>query len=597
MKKTTAAFWISIFLFAVGCSNGVQAPTAVDQATADAVAKSLATVNAEESVHLFEYDATLPLDIQEEERSQGSGWMQIDFTYASPKGGRVPARMVLPEGKGPFPGLILQHGGLGSYDDFTPFAHILAGYGTLVLMINDPYTRPGGWQPTEFMGATWPYYTNQDLDYKIQYITDLRRAIDILAARPEVNQERLAYWGNSYGGAMGGLLAGIENRLVAYVLQIGDGGLVEHTSEPGEDGLPTHFGKEWAALMWPTESLHFIGRSAPAAILFQNGIHDINVPPSDAVRYQTAASEPKTVIWYDSGHDLPVEAYLDAADWLHPYLGEDLRWFSPNYRPSAILIDRFLTLWLFSLFASIVFFHVDAYRLSTLPIRMRLGWTLTIILLGPLALAIFWLTLRKIRPGEASTNGIPIWARVLDASTITSTNLVTGLVIGSLVTNLIASVDFRLTLIIIYATLLSCCWALTLLYRRLFRISVFGLITIVNIAMVVTLILSVLTASPHGMPARLNPGMWWVATLGAIVILLISYPVHWLLMRVHMERWGSDMDNDQTPVVKSRYRWLVLTSLIVISFLGVFLSITILVLSQTDLDVAQVIALLAGQNH
>ena len=57
------------------------------------------------------------------------------------------------------------------------------------------------------------------------------------------------------------------------------------------------------------------------------------------------------------------------------------------------------------------------------------------------------------------------------------------------------------------------------------------------------------------------------------------------------------MDNDQTPVVKSRYRWLVLTSVIIISFVGVFLSITILVLSQTNLDVAQVIALLAGQNH
>ena len=38
MKKTTAAFWISIFLFAVGCYNGVQAPTSVEEATADAVA-------------------------------------------------------------------------------------------------------------------------------------------------------------------------------------------------------------------------------------------------------------------------------------------------------------------------------------------------------------------------------------------------------------------------------------------------------------------------------------------------------------------------------------------------------------------------------
>lgn len=126
---------------------------------------------------------------------------------------------------------------------------------------------------------------------------------------------------------MGDLLAGIENRLVAYVLKIRDGSLVEHTYEPGDDGLPAHFGKEWAALMWPTESLHDISRSAPAAILFQNGIHDINVPTTDAMRNQTAASELKTVDWYDSGHDLPVEPYLDAADWLQPYLGEDQRWF------------------------------------------------------------------------------------------------------------------------------------------------------------------------------------------------------------------------------------------------------------------------------
>jgi len=63
------------------------------------------------------------------------------------------------------------------------------------------------------------------------------------------------------------------------VLVIGDGGLVEYTADPGEDGLNIHFSDTWAALMWPTESLHFIGRAAPAALLFQNGLHDTNMPP------------------------------------------------------------------------------------------------------------------------------------------------------------------------------------------------------------------------------------------------------------------------------------------------------------------------------
>jgi len=32
------------------------------------------------------------------------------ITYASPIGGEVPALVVIPKGKGPFPGVIVQHG-------------------------------------------------------------------------------------------------------------------------------------------------------------------------------------------------------------------------------------------------------------------------------------------------------------------------------------------------------------------------------------------------------------------------------------------------------------------------------------------------------
>jgi hypothetical protein len=45
---------------------------------------------------------------------------------------------------------------------------------------------------------------------EVQLIIDLRRAIDLLGGRPDVDPQRIAYLGVSYGGAMGGLLAGDE---------------------------------------------------------------------------------------------------------------------------------------------------------------------------------------------------------------------------------------------------------------------------------------------------------------------------------------------------------------------------------------------------
>jgi hypothetical protein len=50
----------------------------------------------------FDYDQKGPLDMQEagvEKRGDGD---VHDISYASPKGGRVPAYLVVPMGKGPF---------------------------------------------------------------------------------------------------------------------------------------------------------------------------------------------------------------------------------------------------------------------------------------------------------------------------------------------------------------------------------------------------------------------------------------------------------------------------------------------------------------
>jgi hypothetical protein len=75
------------------------------------------TLSRGEVARLFDYDRRRPLAITKLGSNTGrvpAG--QLDgvtvhlITYASPKGGEVPALVVVPKGKGPFPGGIVQHG-------------------------------------------------------------------------------------------------------------------------------------------------------------------------------------------------------------------------------------------------------------------------------------------------------------------------------------------------------------------------------------------------------------------------------------------------------------------------------------------------------
>jgi hypothetical protein len=65
----------------------------------------------------------------------------------------------------------------------------------------------------------------------------------------------------------------------------------------------------------------------------------------DAIRYQDMASEPKQVIWYESEHwPLPDGAIRDSAKWLQEFIGPGALYLvpAPNYRSSAVIIDRLL---------------------------------------------------------------------------------------------------------------------------------------------------------------------------------------------------------------------------------------------------------------
>lgn len=127
-------------------------------------------------------------------------------------------------------------------------------------------------------------------------------AVDVLRVHADVDAERIAYQGISYGGAMGALFVGIERRIRAAALVVGDGGLVSHFTGP-EDmnfmaGLSCATRVDWLRAMTPIEPIRFIAHASPTALLLQNGRLDNLVPTADAQALHTAAPQPKTIRWY-----------------------------------------------------------------------------------------------------------------------------------------------------------------------------------------------------------------------------------------------------------------------------------------------------------
>ncbi len=196
-----------------------------------------------------------------------------------------------------------------------------AEYGAAVIYVDPPSFRPKDTEPRGIL-----LFTEQDREEQIQLIIDLRRAIDLLMARPDVDPERIAYLGVSYGGAMGGLLAGIDHRLKGCVLIVGDGGFVTHETNTENITMSSkEFSEEykaWINAMWPIEPIHYVSHASPTPLLFQNATRDQYTNVQDAIRYQDVASEPKRVIWYDSVHwPLPDEVIVDSIKWLQLFIG------------------------------------------------------------------------------------------------------------------------------------------------------------------------------------------------------------------------------------------------------------------------------------
>jgi uncharacterized protein len=272
--------------------------------------------------NLFAYDVNAPLNLQKAAASTTNGVEVSAISFSSPDGGSVTGLLFDPVTRSSLrPAIVVMHGMPGNAANTAAGAQLLAEHGAVVIAIDAPFARRGG--PSI-------RFTAQDRAEQIQLIRDLQRAVDVLRARVNVDPGRIAYVGYSYGGAMGALFVGIERRLKAAVLVVGDGGLVTHQTGPEDANgalanLSCAARVDWLRAMTPIEPIRFIANAPPTALLLQSGRLDELVPMADAQALHAATPQPNTIRWYDAGHSLNQQATFDRLDWLHEQIGLDAR--------------------------------------------------------------------------------------------------------------------------------------------------------------------------------------------------------------------------------------------------------------------------------
>src|SRR5207253_8182877 len=170
-------------------------------------------------VRHFDYNRRAPLGLKQISVEHREHADVYDVTYDSPKGGVVPAYLVVPKGKGPFAAVIWGHwcwqnSSVRNRKEFLDEAVVLAQAGVVSLLPDWPVARPGHVESKD-------PFDEQNATEFIQKVFDARRGVDVLFARKDVDRRRLAYVGHSCGASIGALLSGVDRRFKAFVLMAG----------------------------------------------------------------------------------------------------------------------------------------------------------------------------------------------------------------------------------------------------------------------------------------------------------------------------------------------------------------------------------------
>ena len=160
---------------------------------------------------LFRYDRTAPLRASTSDTQSADGLVIERLRYESINGHRVPAVLTHhADTPAPRPVLLVQHGLHSSKDD-TRLAALTAAWaphGFACLTIDAPLHGERADGDLDLMQLLAQPYTG--LRFVVQNVVDLRRAVDVIEERPDLDERRVAYVGFSMSAFLGVQFVALE---------------------------------------------------------------------------------------------------------------------------------------------------------------------------------------------------------------------------------------------------------------------------------------------------------------------------------------------------------------------------------------------------
>jgi len=155
--------------------------------------------------------------------------------------------------------------------------------------------------------------THSFTEYLVQLVKDIRRSVDYLETREDIDMERLAFYGMSWGGLLGSIAPAVEDRFQVSVLL--SGGVKVHR-ESGDTGV----------LFRPeAHPTNYLPRVTLPTLMI-NGRYDTLMPLDQSIQplfdLLGTPEEDKQLLLYDSDHIPPRTEFIkETLAWLDRYLG------------------------------------------------------------------------------------------------------------------------------------------------------------------------------------------------------------------------------------------------------------------------------------
>ncbi len=254
---------------------------------------------------MYAYDHS-PLDAKIESEDDSSPyWREQRITFNAAYGNeRVLAHLFLPRNvAAPYQTVVyFPHSGAQSFHTLEPSQSALidflmkSGRALMFPIYKDTYER---------LGNPPDSGTVAERDETIEQADDLRRSVDYLETRNDIDRERLAYFSISWGSEMGPIMTSLEKRFKVAVFAAG--------------------GCDPDAVLPEADPMNFAPH-VKIPVLMINGRYDFVFPldtcQEPLFRSLGSPAQDKSHVLYDTGHAPPLLPMMkDTLNWLDHYLG------------------------------------------------------------------------------------------------------------------------------------------------------------------------------------------------------------------------------------------------------------------------------------